>query len=36
MSDQRIEVVLLVIALWLAIAVVLVFVLCGCQVPLRT
>ena len=33
--NPRIELVLIVIALWLAIAVVLVFVLAGCQVPLR-
>lgn len=36
MSDQRIEVVLLVIALWLAVAVVLMFAFAGCQVPLRS
>ena len=33
---SRGEPILIVIALWLAIAVVLAFVLAGCQMPLRT
>ena len=33
--NPRLEAVLMVIALWLAVAVVLFFALSGCQVPLR-
>ena len=34
--SPRLEPVLITIALWLAIAVVLMFALAGCQMPLRT